>query len=161
MDLAREKLHLENERKMGVKTGKPQIVPVPGKLDSEEEEDEKNEVDQEEIEAGGPKKQDKLRRSFSIGKVHEPILSKPEDMHSIRFAYITFKDMEHAELVMRALNMKSGYRYCVAKCDRIATCCCPKERDRLKDRLFYDEWLECDVACEPDEIIWENLGVSE
>lgn len=111
--------------------------------------------------AGVPKKPDNFKRSFTIGKVHTPILSKPDDMHSIRFAYITFKDMEHAELVMRALNMKSGYRYCVTKCERVSNICCPKERERLEDRLFYDEWPECEVACEPDEIIWENLGVPE
>lgn len=27
--------------------------------------------------------------------------------------------------------------------------------------MFYDKWLDCELACEPDEIMWENLGVSD
>lgn len=94
-----------------------------------------------------------------MGKVHEPILTKSESHQSIRFAYVSFKNLEHAEYVMRALNMKRGYRFCVTNC--FSECCCPKAVGRLKDRLFYDQWLECDGATEPDQIIWENLGVSD
>jgi hypothetical protein len=38
---------------------------------------------------------------------------------------------------------------------------CPEARNRIKSRMFMDKWLDCEVACEPDEIMWENLGVSD
>ena len=80
--------------------------------------------------------------------MHEPITTKSEFLHSIIFAYVTFRDIEHAQCVMRALKMRSGYRWCVSSC--FWECCCTRAVRRLNDRLFYGEWMNCSVACEPD-----------
>lgn len=98
-----------------------------------------------------------LRSSFSLGKIRPPNLSKSESDQSIRFAYVTFKNIEHAEYAMRALNMRAGNRCCLRWCG----CICPQAAQKMKDRMFYNEWLDCEVAGEPDEIIWENLSVSD
>lgn len=100
-----------------------------------------------------------LYKSFNISRIHEPVLTKSKGEHSIRFAYITFRNIKHAEDALRALNVRSSYRFWMtyAACD----CLCPKARKSLRDKMFFNRWLDCNPACEPDEVIWENLGVSD
>lgn len=63
-------------------------------------------------------------------------------------------DMNH---VLKAYNVSKRYRCLV---NYLCCCCCGEERKRLQQRLFYDQWIDVRKASEPDEIKWENLGVS-
>lgn len=51
-----------------------------------------------------------------------------------------------------------NYRFLV---QYICCCFCRKEQEKLEKRFFYNRWLDVIPACDPDEILWENQGVSK
>jgi len=77
-------------------------------------------------------------------------------IRTVRFSYIVFRSMDGLEHVLDA--------YKVGCCDRFFTmnlgCCCPERRAKLKKKHFFKRWPDLDVACDPDNIKWFNLGTT-
>ena len=91
---------------------------------------------------------------FGSGNVEED----EKDKKSVKFAYITFRQMDALD------HIRNAYR--VGKCERKCTMwfgdiCCSAKKTELKKKHFFKEWPDVHVACEPDNIKWENLGYSE
>ena len=83
---------------------------------------------------------------------------------SITYAFVVFKtqrDMNRiVELHRTGILSRGVYR---SSCCRM---CCTKKHNAMKNMYFTQmksntqKWLEVQRACEPDEIMWQNLGYS-
>ena len=92
-------------------------------------------------------------RSSQAGKSN-----KSPDTCTIKYAYVTFRSMHDKNQVLKAYNISSRYRFVV---NNLCCCCMREQQEMLRQRMFYDRWIKVKKASEPDEIQWENLGVSK
>ena len=81
-----------------------------------------------------------------------------KDTHSIKYAYVTFRNEDDKALALRAFRVNNTNHFCITKC-----CCCLYEKriQRINEKSFEDKLLFVSSTCDPDEIKWENLGVSQ
>lgn len=77
---------------------------------------------------------------------------------SIKYAYIVFKSTENTQRAIQAYDVSSGFRVW----SHICKCCISKEnKHKMERNIFYDRWLDVQLAGLPEEIKWENLGYSK
>lgn len=75
---------------------------------------------------------------------------------TVRFAYVVFRSMDAMDHVFRAYKIGACKRCCIMKCG----CCCKQKQAELKKLHFFKRWPNIEVACEPDNIKWFNLGTN-
>jgi hypothetical protein len=79
-----------------------------------------------------------------------------KDQRNLKFAYIVFRSMDAQQKVLDAYNINSCSRRCTMCCG----CCCKEKYSALAKKHIFKKWPNIQVACEPDNIRWENLGYS-
>lgn len=92
-------------------------------------------------------------------KLEEASVYKVDQSHldeNMAYAYITFRSQDDYALAMRAFNRVTWRWFCCVKC---CSCCCNETRERHDELAFFDHLLVVDESCEPDFILWENLGI--
>ena len=77
-----------------------------------------------------------------------------------KYAYITFRNMDAMYYVLESYEKHDGCckRNCIMYC--CGCLCCPKDKEELKKKHLFKQWPAVEVADEPDNIKWENLGIS-
>ena len=75
---------------------------------------------------------------------------------TVRFAYIVFRSMDAMDHVFNAYKVGRCKRCCIMRCG----CCCKEKQAELKKKHFFKRWPNIEVACEPDNIKWFNLGTN-
>ena len=98
-----------------------------------------------------------ISRASSANFDQKPKVKKTADEHTVKYAYVTFRSMHDMNRVLKAYNVSKRYRCLV---NYLCCCCCTEEKKKLQERVFYNQWIDVRKASEPDEIKWENLGVS-
>ena len=80
-----------------------------------------------------------------------------KDGQNLKFAYITFRNMDAVELVQNAYDVDCCKRRCTMCCGQ---CCCKDKYAAMAKKHIFKKWPDIQVACAPDNIKWENLGYS-
>jgi hypothetical protein len=81
-----------------------------------------------------------------------------EKKQDIKYAFITFRDMQGMETVKKAYSMGVIERWLKTSC--FGSCCCESDKKRIERLKFKGKWLKVVEACDPDNIKWQNLGYS-
>ena len=95
-----------------------------------------------------------MLKEFPKGEMQGMDSKSFKDEQNLKFAYVTFRNMDSAELVMNAYKVG----VCKRKCTMCCGCCCKEQYDALAKKHLFKKWPEINVACAPDNIKWENLG---
>lgn len=65
--------------------------------------------------------------------------------------------MDSMNLIKDEYKIGGLYRYLVENCCR---CACKEKYKSIQNKKFYGRWLKVERACQPEEIIWQNIGYS-
>ena len=67
--------------------------------------------------------------------------------------------MDAVDYILESYEEDDG---CCKRCCTMCCggCCCPEQKAALKKKYFFKKWPEVQRADDPDNIKWENLGVS-
>jgi hypothetical protein len=94
----------------------------------------------------------------SLTQSQRQAAAKQSSAATIKYAYVTFRDMDHADRLLEAFNVQDSYRCLVNYC----CCCCMRgEQRRVNEKYFHGRWLYATKASEPEGIHWANLGVGK
>jgi len=85
----------------------------------------------------------------------EKIQGDPE----VKFAYITFRNMDTVDLILDSYDDDGCCNRCCVM--SFGSCFCENEKAALSKKHFFKTWPEVIRADEPDNIKWENLGVTK
>ena len=64
--------------------------------------------------------------------------------------------MDGLELALRAYNVGLCHYFSVM----YLGCICPEKRDAMRKKHFFKKWPQLNIACDPDNIKWFNLGTT-
>jgi len=73
----------------------------------------------------------------------------------VKYAFITFRNMEAVRLVKEAYQIGFWNRKCTL-C--FGSCCCSKKYKAMRKKHFFNKLPNIEDACQPDNINWDNLG---
>lgn len=79
-----------------------------------------------------------------------------QSTRTIKYAYIVFRQTKAKEKAMSLYSVSMADRFLTNLCG----CCCSKRMEKYLKRYFEGEWLEVSAAGLPDQILWQNIGVS-
>ena len=81
-----------------------------------------------------------------------------ESKYDLECAYITFKDTQTVKQLKKAFDVG----YCDRRCTMFCGCFCPKRYKTMeKKHILFKRWPSIKVACEPENIKWENFRFSK
>ena len=85
---------------------------------------------------------------------------KAKGAAEVRYAYLVFRSMDSVGFVERAYEDHGCCKRCciMGPCGK---CCCNQKREEMEKKHLFKAWPVVEVACEPDNIKWENLGYSK
>mmetsp|Transcript_1780 Transcript_1780/g.3133 ORF Transcript_1780/g.3133 Transcript_1780/m.3133 type:complete len:347 (-) Transcript_1780:1353-2393(-) len=115
------------------------------------------------------KEQEKLIEQFKKGREEYfskfPVKGSSDEKPSekvgdpeVRYAYVVFRQTDAPEIALKAYDIGSFKFWLTMSC--FGDCCCRRQKKSLMRKHLFKKWPQLEVAGEPDNIKWENLGYS-